>query len=65
MGVRVEPIGIEEEIIWMSSDRSVFEVVPQNTEGTQARITMIGRGTADLIVSVGGVEAVCIIRVTR
>jgi len=63
LGARVEPVGIQEEILWLSSDRSVFEVTPTNADGTAARVTPIGRGTATLTVSVGGVEADCIVRV--
>ena len=65
LGVRVEPVGVEEEIIWLSSDRSVFEVVETNAEGSAVRVTGIGPGTATLTVSVGGVEATCIVRVRR
>jgi len=61
--VRIEPVGIDEEIHWMSSDQSIFEVVATNAEGTSARVTGIGRGRATLSVSVGGVEAECIVRV--
>jgi uncharacterized protein YjdB len=61
--VRVEPVGIDEEIIWMSSDRSIFEVVPSNAEGTAATVTGIGAGRATLTVTVGGVEAECTVRV--
>ena len=63
LGARVEPVGIQEEINWMSSDRSVFEVVATNTEGSAAKVNPVGRGTATLTVSVGGVEATCIVRV--
>jgi len=63
LGARVDPVGIEETIIWMSNDRSVFEVVATNAEGTAATLTPIARGTATLTVSVGGVEATCVIRV--
>jgi len=61
--VRVEPVGGQEEIIWVSSNRNVFEVVITNTAGTEATITGKGRGTATLTVSVGGVEAECTIRI--
>jgi len=65
LGVRVEPIGIEEPIIWMSGDTSVFEVVATNPEGTSARVTAISHGDVYLTVSVGGVEARCMVRVRR
>jgi len=63
LGARVDPVGIEETIIWMSSDRSIFEVVATNTEGTAATVTPIAKGTATLTVSVGGVEAKCVMRI--
>ena len=60
---RVEPIGIDEPIIWTSSNTSVFQVVTDNVEGLSATVSAIGVGTATLTVSVGGKEATCIIRV--
>jgi len=63
LAVRVEPVGIQEEIIWESSDRSVFEVATTNPDGTTVTVTPIDKGTATLTVSVGGVEAKCIVRV--
>ena len=68
--VRVEPPGVEfdEEIVWTSSDTSVFEVVKDNPEGTAATVHIIGSGTstfATLTVSIGGVEAECTVRVRR
>ena len=63
--VRIEPIGVEAEITWSSSNTSVFEVVPENAEGVSAVVTGIGIGSATLTVSVGGVEAACIVRVMQ
>ncbi|MCL2463294.1 MAG: hypothetical protein FWF44_11555 [Defluviitaleaceae bacterium] len=63
LGARVDPVGIEETIIWTSSDRGVFEVVATNTEGTAAMVTPIAKGTATLSVSVGDVEATCVVRI--
>ena len=60
--VRVEPAGVGEEIIWFSSNTAVFEVVPTNMEGTAARVTGQGRGTATLTVTVGGITAECTVR---
>ena len=66
---RVEPaVEFDEEIEWTSSDTSVFEVVKDNPEGTAATVHIIGSGTstfATLTVSIGGVEAECIVRVRR
>jgi len=61
--VTVVPDGIEEEVIWTSSNESIFQVVPTNTQGTAARVTGLGRGTATLTASVGGFDAECIVRV--
>ena len=68
--VRVEPPGaeFEEDVVWTSGNTSVFEVVKDNTEGTSAMVTIIGSGSvnyATLTVTVGGVEAQCIVRVRR
>jgi len=60
--VRIEPMGVLDEIIWSTSNRGVFDIVPDNTEGTAATVHGLGRGTATLTVSVGGVEATCIVR---
>jgi uncharacterized protein YjdB len=65
LSARIEPVGIDEEIIWTSSNTSVFEVVPDNVEGTAATITAMGSGSATVRVSVGGREAECIVRVRR
>ena len=67
--VRIEPAGIEldEEIIWTSSNTSVFEVVP-SLDGLSATVTIIGSGSArsaTLTVSVAGKSAECIVRVKR
>jgi hypothetical protein len=60
--VRIEPLGAMDEIIWSTSNRGVFDIVPENTEGLAATVHGLGRGTATLTVSVGGVEATCIVR---
>ena len=64
----IQPAGaaLNEEIVWRSSDTSVFVVEKDNPEGTSATVTIIGAGTATfatLAVSVGGCEAECVIRV--
>ena len=66
--VRIEPAGVEfdDEIVWESSDRSVFEVVKDNTDGTSAMVTTIGSGSsrmATLTVTVGDIKAECLVRV--
>ena len=63
LGVKIVPVGVEEEIVWKSSNKDVFEVVPLNVEATQAKVRGLKKGTATLTVSVGGVEADCIVRV--
>lgn len=63
VGARIEPIGIKKEIIWSSSDPSVIEVIKANLEGTLVNVSCLRIGEASLTVSVGGVEAECIIRI--
>jgi len=63
LGIRVEPVGVEDTVIWTSSDLSVFEVIASNPEGTSATVTPVGIGHATLTASVGGVEATLVIRV--
>ena len=60
---RIEPVSIDEDIIWTSSDSSVFQVVADNPQGTSAVVTGIGNGTATLTVTVGDKEATCTVRV--
>ena len=60
---RIEPVGIDEPVIWTSSNTGVFQVVADNVEGTSAMVTGIGVGTATLTISVGGKESTCIVRV--
>jgi DNA-directed RNA polymerase subunit RPC12/RpoP len=60
--VKVEPIDFEDEIIWKSSDESVFEVVPISADKTQAKVTGIGVGNAKVTVTVGDVADDCIVR---
>ena len=62
--VRIEPVGLDLDIVWSSSDESIFSVVATNTEGTSATVTGIGRGTGLLTVTVGGVTAECIVRIS-
>jgi len=60
---KIEPLGVEETVLWSSSDPSIFEVVATNAEGTQAVVTGIGKGNGVVTVSVGGVEDTCIVRI--
>jgi uncharacterized protein YjdB len=60
--VRIEPTGIEEEIVWSSTDVKVFEVVPAS-DGLSATVTGIGKGTAKLIVTCGDQKAECWVRI--
>ena len=65
--LRIEPAGVEfdDEIIWESSDKSVFEVV-KDVDGTSAQVTSIGSGSArmaTLTVTVGDIKAECIVRI--
>ena len=61
--VRVDPPDLDKEITWRSTDTSVFEVVPDGTDGISATVTGIGAGRARVFVTVGDVEAECIVRV--
>ena len=62
--VRIEPVGVEAEVTWESSNSNAFEVVPTNPEGTEARLTGAGRNTNGyLVVTVGDVVSRHMIRV--
>ena len=61
--IRLEPVGIDAEIIWSSSNTEVFDVVPVDINGSGATVTGIGRGTATLTVAAGGIEQTCTVYV--
>jgi len=61
--VKIEPVGIDAEIIWESSNTSVFAVVPTSTDNTTATVTGVGKGDATLTVTVGDMSATCTVRV--
>jgi len=61
--VRAEPVGSGNEIIWTSSNNSIFEVTATSATGTRATVTAKSRGSAYLTVSVDGIMAECIVRV--
>jgi len=63
--VRIDPMGVDEEVLWYSSDTSIFGVVPDSLERTQAIVTGVGLGNATLTVTVGDIETTCIVRGTR
>ena len=63
--VRIEPLGVEDEIIWESSNDGIFSVTPNNPEKTEAIVRAIGRGTARMSVSVGDLTETVIVRVPR
>jgi DNA-directed RNA polymerase subunit RPC12/RpoP len=65
LGVKVEPAGIEEEIVWTSSNTSVLEVVKRDTTGTSVLVTALKDGTVTLTVTVGGVSDEVTARVRR
>ena len=52
-----------ENIVWTSSNQSIFEVEATNSTGTEANVTAIGRGTATLIVALGDAQTQCTVRV--
>jgi len=61
--IKFEPEGIDEEVIWSYRTEEIIKLEYVNTNKTIVHITGIGQGTTRLTASVGGVEAVCIIRV--
>ena len=65
LSVRIEPAGVEYEgeVVWLSSNTSIFEVVKESTDGTSAAVTGYSAGTGTLTVIVGGVEAECTVRI--
>ena len=61
--VKIEPEGIDEEVIWTNRNPDIVEIDYVNTNKTIVNITGISQGTTRLTAAVGGREAVCIIRV--
>ena len=61
---QIVPNDAEPDIVWSSSNRNVFEVVPDNTDSSLVTVTAIGVGTGTLTVTAGDVVAECIIRVS-
>jgi len=59
----IEPDGYKSDIVWQSSNQSIFEAHPTGPAGTGALITAIGSGTATLTVTVGDFWAECTVRV--
>jgi len=61
--LKIEPVGVEDEIIWLSSDEHIFTVTSDEVDAIKAKVTGINRGRATLTVSVGGINLECIVRV--
>jgi len=61
--LKIEPAGVEDEIIWLSSDEHIFTVTSDEVDAIKAKVTGINRGRATLTVSVGGINVDCIVRV--
>ena len=56
LSARIEPDGVEGNIVWTSSDPLVLEVVQLDQRGLEASITGIAAGVEDLYVRVGNFE---------
>jgi hypothetical protein len=63
--LKIEPVGVDAEITWTSSDRDIFDVVPSDTDGKSAVVTGIGIGEGLLTVKVGDFVETCIVRGTK
>ena len=63
LSARIEPIGVEEQIIWATSDMGVFDVTPTAPNSNEATVRAVGRGNARLTVTVGDIVETVIVRV--
>ena len=63
--VKVEPPGVEVDIVWSSSDEEVFSVVSVELNNVGVNVTGVGVGNGILTVSAGGIEQTCKVYVTR
>ena len=62
---RSEPLGVEDPILWKSSNDDIFTIVPGNLEGTEAVLYPLSAGRATLTVSVGSIEREYTVNVRR
>jgi hypothetical protein len=58
----VVPADAEDVPVWTSSDEEIFKVVPTDTTGKSANVTILKRGDAVLTVTVGDKSAKCDVR---
>ena len=63
LSVTILPDASNHDIVWHSSDTSIFQIIPTDDTGIEATITALSRGTATLTVTVDGVTAECTVRV--
>lgn len=56
LSARIVPEGVDANIVWISSDPDVLEVVQVDARGLEARVTGLAAGVADIVVSAGDFE---------
>ena len=61
---KILPADIDLVPEWSSSNPVIFEVVPEDTSGLSVKVTMLSRGRATLICTVGDKIAECVVRVS-
>jgi len=61
--VEIEPDGIDDEILWTNRNPDIVEVMYDNQKKSIITVIGLAPGSSRLSVKVGGIEAVCIIRV--
>ena len=62
LSAKIEPMGVDAVVEWISSDTDVFTVASRDYYGTSATVTGVGIGVATLTVRAGDVEATAIVR---
>jgi len=63
--IKIEPIGVEAEIIWESSNSDVFDIIDMDESGINATVIGLSPGNEKLTVKVGDVTETCVVRVVR
>jgi len=63
--LKIEPVGVDAEIIWESSNSSVFDIIDISPDRTSATVIGLSPGVEEkLTVTVGDVVETCIVRVS-
>ena len=63
--IKIEPAGVEAEIIWESSNTDFFDIIDVNEAGDNGTVIGLSPGNGTLTIKVGDITETCIVRVVR